>query len=373
MKASLLNRIALLLSFGGLFVSGVLSVGAHYQYSIPCGSSHGCNVVAMHRSSHALGIPNAYIGFAAYMVFALLTYWRMIQPSRTGVTLRIGYAMSLLGTVASLVLTYIAVTVIGATCIWCLTSTGLMILLLIVFSMLSRLETSAGPVPGSTLLLAILSLITFPALYIEAKGIVNEANGLSSQQVDPNIPLSVFIPQDAHTFGDLAAPVTVVEFGDLLCHSCQAEYSEIKGLVASHPGKLKYVFRNFPMLNLPGHKQSAPAAIAAEVADEKGLFWKFLDKMYAEPLEDLKDSNPILDIAKSLGLDSDATFKRMKDQNDPAFKRVLRDIADGKRLGIQMTPTLFIAATGERVRSTTMNSLAKDLDRPEYQKLLARH
>ncbi|MFI5386811.1 MAG: vitamin K epoxide reductase family protein, partial [Fimbriimonadales bacterium] len=105
MKALALNRVALTVSCVGLFISGILSIGQYYRYSVPCGSSNGCDLVAMDPSSHALGIPNAYLGFLVYAFLAGLAYWRMISPTARK-ALVIGYALAILSTIGSLALTY---------------------------------------------------------------------------------------------------------------------------------------------------------------------------------------------------------------------------------------------------------------------------
>ena len=51
----LLNQISLILSFVGIFVSGVLSLGHFLARSIPCGEGGGCDIVA----SNPAATPNS--------------------------------------------------------------------------------------------------------------------------------------------------------------------------------------------------------------------------------------------------------------------------------------------------------------------------
>ncbi|HWA81858.1 MAG TPA: vitamin K epoxide reductase family protein, partial [Fimbriimonadaceae bacterium] len=260
MKAVALNRLSLLLSFAGIFVAGVLSIGKHYSVSLPCGSSHGCDIVARHWTSQALGIPTAYIGVMAYVVFAALSAWRLFIPSKAKPALIAGYILSALGALTSLVLTYYSIAVIKATCLWCLTSAGLMISLLIVHSLIMQAPAAKEPSQPS-ILNAVLAIglvpVTLIALTVEGMMIVSEAQ----PNVSTSLPIEMYIPADAHVFGNPNAPVTIVEFGDLLCPACQMEYSKVKDFVGLHSGKVNYVFREFPMLRLEGHEQSTPAAI----------------------------------------------------------------------------------------------------------------
>lgn len=366
-KAVALNRLALLLSFAGIFVSGVLSIGAAYYVSLPCGASHGCDKVAMHPSSHALGIPNAYIGLMGYIVLAALSYWRLAAPMTSRLALILGYAASALGTLASLALTYVSIAIIHATCLWCLTSTGIMILLLILHSLIMQKEPDPEAPVGifNGVFAAGLGLITMIALGIEGFMIVSE----QQPNVSTNLPIETYIPANAHVFGNPDAQVTIVEFGDLLCPACQLEYGKVKEFVGFHSGKVNYVFREFPMLRLEGHEQSAPAAIIAEITAEKGLFWNFVDAMYRNPMGEIKDTQPVLDVAATLGFKPEDLLSRMHDDKDPAFKRMMKDLDDGSKIGVKGTPTFFIVVKGSKaVRATSISSLFDDLERPEYKR-----
>ncbi len=375
MKALALNRAALVLALAGVFVSGVLSIGAFFVLQIPCGSSHGCDIVARHSSSHALGIPNAYLGLLAYLVLAGLAYWRLISPPGKRL-LVIGYAIAALGSLASLVLTFVSITVIGATCLWCLSSAALMILSLIVHALLMQVASPSdidAPKPAMTngVFLAISGLATLVALGIVGGRIVAEGTRAGyTGDFTAERPESMYLPADAHTMGDPNAPIVLIEFGDLLCPTCQGDYGKVKQFLGLHPGKIKYVFREFPMFGLKGHEQAAPAAIAAEIAGEKGRFWQFLDGMYSQLRENVKDTQPILDCAASVGLDPKTTLERMQDEKDPAFQRMMKDIKDASSLGVEGTPTFFIIAKGvPGVRTCTPASVFDDLVLPDYAKL----
>jgi len=374
-KALVLNWTSLALSLAGVFVSGVLSVGAYYRFEIPCGASHGCDRVAMDPSSHALGIPNAYLGLIAYVVLVALTLWRMSKPSAR-FPVMLGFALSGIGALASMVLTYYSIVVIGATCAWCLSSAIIMVVLLIVHAGLAQAGTTAPPQEfesrtANTVFATICFCTMAVALGIFWDGIVKEAKGLDI--VITTSPIDRFLPKDAHMYGDPKAPITIIEFGDLLCPSCQAEYSKVHEFLALHGNEVNYVFREFPMYTLKGHEQSAPAAVAAEIAGEQGRFWQFVDAMYAQQREDVKDTEPILDVAKSIGLDPEKVLERMQDKNDPAFKRMMRDIDDGSVVGVHGTPTFFVYAKGvPGVRLCPMSTIWDDLNQAPYRKFYKR-
>ena len=73
---------------------------------------------------------------------------------------------------------------------------------------------------------------------------------------DVNIGSSPWIgPEDA--------PVTIVEFSDFECVYCAREYPKIKQLLNDYPGKIRVVFKHYP---LKFHKKAKPAHAAAELA-----------------------------------------------------------------------------------------------------------
>lgn len=364
MKPLVLNRLALVLAFAGLFVSGVLSIGQFYSASLPCGTSHGCDQVALHPSSHALGIPNAYLGFIVYLLLAAVIYLRLVIPTAAKRLLVVGYGLSAVGTLASLILTYIALSVIQATCPWCLASTAIMIVLLIIHAMLMQSESSIDTEPSfDGILLAGSTLATAVGLGAMWVQLVNGAQ----PNVNDKLPLAVYFPEGAHIYGDPNAPVTIVEFADLVCPTCQVEYPRIKEFVDKHKGEVKYVFRHCPLIGAPGHEQAAPAAIMAEIASEKGKFWPFVDSMYSEQRGDLKEFAPILDAAKGVGLDPKTSVERVRNEHDPAFERVMKDLKDASKIGVIGTPTFFLIAKGVKgVRTSTVAGLFDDLQRRQY-------
>ena len=372
-KAVVLNRIALVLSFVGLFVSGVLSEGAFLGSKIPCGENHGCDIVARDPSSHALGIPNAYLGFLLYVVLAGLAYWRLASANPPRKALVIAYGLTAIGVLASLVLTYYSLAVIQATCNWCLTSTGAMILLLIVHAMLMQLDPQPQAEPSSinAIMLAVLVLGSLFGLGVFYGNLMSEVNITTKNDPNKQDPKTI-LPDDAHTYGERNSPVAIVEFGDLLCPLCQEEYPKVKEFVDNHQGRAKYAFRHYPVFKAQGHEQAIPAAIASEIVAEKSLFWPFLDTIYAKSHDDLKDTDGILAITTGLGFDAKKTLDRMRDGKDKALMRLAKDMEDAAKLGVHGTPTFFIIAPGVKTVAVSGENLFEELDGRQYKKFWSR-
>jgi NhaA family Na+:H+ antiporter len=139
-----------------------------------------------------------------------------------------------------------------------------------------------------------------------------------------------------HVLGPDDAPVTLVEYGDLECPYCRQVNPVIRELRRRLGGRVRYVFRHFPIRTSHVHAQLAAEAV--EAADAQGKFWE----MYEFILEhqEALDQTHLLEYAAELDLDLDR-FKQDLDQNVYA-DRVKEDFHSGVRSGVNGTPSFFI-------------------------------
>lgn len=103
----------------------------------------------------------------------------------------------------------------------------------------------------------------------------------------------------------------------------------------AYPGKIKLIFKEFP---LDTHSQALGAAQAAIAAQQQGKFWEMHDALFAHR-KDL--SNPALvALARNIGLDMN---RFQADFNSQATKKtILKDMDDGDKAGVEGTPSVFI-------------------------------
>lgn len=138
--------------------------------------------------------------------------------------------------------------------------------------------------------------------------------------------------------GDTNAPVTLIEFSDYQCPYCgrffQTTLPQLKKEYID-TGKLKYVFRDFP---LPFHQQAQKASEAAQCAGDQGKYWEMHDLIFknqrAMQVEDLKG------YAENLGLNK-ANFDKCLD-GDKYTEEVKKDMADGRKVGVRGTPSFVL-------------------------------
>ena len=135
--------------------------------------------------------------------------------------------------------------------------------------------------------------------------------------------------------GDPKAPVTFYEFADFECPFCQQLRPKLEDFVKRHPGRVKLVFRPFP---LPGHPNAEHAAEAVEWARDQGIFWPFHDGMFDNPK--LLDVDSLVGLADRLGKDGENLRQALADRK--YRDRVQSGLIEGRRAGVVGTPSIFV-------------------------------
>jgi formate-nitrite transporter family protein len=160
--------------------------------------------------------------------------------------------------------------------------------------------------------------------------------------------LTVPVSTSDHTLGPAQAPVTLVEYGDFECPHCLAAYPVIRGLLESLAGRVRFVFRHYPITVSHDHAQKA--AEAAEAASEQGKFWEMHDLLFGH--QDALDNESLVDYARELNLDVERFQRELA--GSVYADRVYEDLVSGQNSGVHWTPTFFV--NGVRYGS------ARDLD-----------
>ena len=169
----------------------------------------------------------------------------------------------------------------------------------------------------------------------------------SSSAIQRDEPPSVITPEPAEPFvridsarglGGSAARIAIVEFADYQCPYCRAFH--VGTLPKLHEGyvetgKVRYFYRDFP---LSMHEHAFSAAVAAQCAGDQGRYWQMQELLYAEQArlgEDLYE-----ELATELNLDANR-FKACL-RSEKAGRAVRGDLAEGRRVGVNGTPTFII-------------------------------
>ena len=150
------------------------------------------------------------------------------------------------------------------------------------------------------------------------------------------VELAAPVSKGDHVLGAAHAAITLVEYGDFECPNCKQAAPAVKLLLDRFAGRVRLVFRHFPLEDV--HPHALHAAQAAEAAAGQGKFWPMHDLLfenqrhlklpqlhaYAERLE--------LDMARYTGEMDDEVY----------LQRIREHIDGGLNSGVRATPTFFI-------------------------------
>jgi protein-disulfide isomerase len=136
--------------------------------------------------------------------------------------------------------------------------------------------------------------------------------------------------------GPQSAPITIIEYADYQCPYCTRANASLKQVEEKYAGKVRIVFRDFPLTQI--HPNAAKAAEAGACANEQGKFWPMHDRLFANQTKltppELKKH------ATELGLDSTA-FDACLDSGKHAAA-IRKSVEEGQRYGLSGTPSFFI-------------------------------
>src|SRR5205823_6444165 len=142
--------------------------------------------------------------------------------------------------------------------------------------------------------------------------------------------------------GSDTAALTLVEFSDYQCPFCgrhaRETYPQIQRDYVS-TGKLKYVFRDFPLEAI--HPNAFKAAEAAHCAGVQGKYWEMHDRLFANQSA-LFPAQLFLH-AQALGLDPQS-FRQCLDSGQYAAE-IRKDLEDGQKAGVTGTPAFILGLT----------------------------
>jgi protein-disulfide isomerase len=155
----------------------------------------------------------------------------------------------------------------------------------------------------------------------------------------PAADTAALVREHSPSKGPKDAKVTIVEFLDPECEACRAMHPIVTSLLAEYEGKVRLVIRYMPF-----HGNSRMAASALEEARELGKFEQALDILFEKQPEWADHHQPRPELIpvflKQVGVDEGRLFPPSL---LPKHKAKLDlDEADGRKLGVQGTPTFFV-------------------------------
>jgi len=196
--------------------------------------------------------------------------------------------------------------------------------------------------------IAVVGAILVLALYQMQIASRVTSSGTSTGAPDPRLAYLAILPGYA-VLGPRNATVTIFEFGDFQCPTCDnwfktQEPQVLQNLVDT--GKANFVWRDFEYYGI----DSTNASQAAYAAGEQGKFWQFYDLLYTNQggiNSGWANKANLVGFAQSLGLNM--TQFASSFNSGKYLNMVTTNFNDGKKLGITGTPTFFVVGPHGKV------------------------
>ena len=168
-------------------------------------------------------------------------------------------------------------------------------------------------------------------------------NQLSTEQ--PKLTVKISVDNDP-IIGNPDAPITIIEFSDFQCPFCARFYTQTLPLIHEEyiePGKVKLVFRDFPIQSI--HPNALPASVASECANEQGKFKEMHDVLFENQNEwNRQETVDALSLfsqyAEEMQLEQEVFDSCLT--NGKYIEEIRKDLRDGQKYGIGGTPGFFV-------------------------------
>ncbi|MEO8278920.1 MAG: thioredoxin domain-containing protein [Ideonella sp.] len=139
-----------------------------------------------------------------------------------------------------------------------------------------------------------------------------------------------------HQMGAEDARATLVEYGDYECPACIQAEPLMRHLVDSTKGRLRFVYRHFPLMEV--HPHAELAAEAAEAAAAQGKFWPMHHQLFDQKHH--LELPALTGYAEAIGLDMNRFKAEMADRI--YTQRVQEHRRSAEQLGLRATPAFLL-------------------------------
>ncbi len=140
-----------------------------------------------------------------------------------------------------------------------------------------------------------------------------------------------------HRIGPVGARMKIVEFSDFECPACAIVHAEFVAFRIRHLNDVAIIYHHFPLDGL--HPYARDAALASECAARQNRFEQYHDVLFAA--QDSLGLRSWATFAIDAGVPNATAFDTCVSASD-GHVRVNADIATGRAMKINATPTLII-------------------------------
>jgi protein-disulfide isomerase/uncharacterized membrane protein len=358
-----------LIAIVGIAFSVILS---HQYYEIRngaggfksiCNISQKMNCDAVAASPYAEfigGIPLSSFATGWFLAALLISIGAFFEDWRRA-SLRWLTGIYTVGSGASVFYFFIMAAVLKTYCLFCLLIDGLNFLglglawSLVGFGRTTTESTSQQDTNSSGFLKPMLGIIV-GSLFVSVvlgKNMDNfKVDAATAEQVIESViasaPVAIEESDLFPSIGPKDAPVTIVEFSDFQCPYCRIGAMTMNSVLNRYPGKVRLVFRNFPldpscnpMVQHAMHPVACIAARTTVCANKQGKFKEVYENIFEHQANlATQGAGSPTELAKESGANPEQLSSCVAAPETAAA--ISRDIEEAKRLGIQSTPTFFV-------------------------------
>jgi protein-disulfide isomerase/uncharacterized membrane protein len=336
-----------------------------------CNINQKMNCDAVAASTYAeliAGIPLSSFGTGWFLAALLMTLGAFAGEWRR-TCLRWLTGVYAVGTAASVFYFLIMASVLHTFCLFCLFIDGLNILglgLTLSFAPFAKGKTaedgestqharSEGSDSAWNAWKPMLGLIAgslFVSLVLSKNMDTYKVDATTESQLMDSVlsssPVVIEVKDSSPSIGPKDAPITIVEFSDFQCPACRMGAVTMNAVFNRYPGKVRLVLRNFPwdpscnpMVERPMHQVACLAARTAVCANKQGKFKEVYENIFEhQSILNTQGSGSPTELAKAAGANPEQIASCVNAPETSAF--VTQDVEEGRRLGIQSTPTFFV-------------------------------
>lgn len=265
--------------------------------------------------------------------------------------IRAAFALSALGTLASVPYFFVMAFKLQTFCLFCLGIDALCVIALVVTATLKPERFSAHR-PELEKWKALMG-ISIASLLISVVGLkVLDKSSMSQSDIERmaaeilNTPVvAVRTGEQFPSLGPKTAPITVVEFSDFQCPFCRMAALSLNSVLNRYGDQIRVEFRNFPLdqtcnaeLPMTPHPMACESAKVSICAHQQGQFKDAYETLF-ERQSELGSKRPA-ELLKSLQLNSSQIETCV--HSAEAAVAIAKDIEEAKQLGIRSTPTFYI-------------------------------
>jgi protein-disulfide isomerase len=169
-----------------------------------------------------------------------------------------------------------------------------------------------------------------------ARAVIVSSSEKRGPMIQRTCDLTAAVTEADHAIGPHDARVTIVEYGDFECPNCKQAAPVVKLMLERFAGRIRFVYRHFPLEEV--HPHALLAAEAAEAAAGQERFWAMHDLLFAS--QPHFEREQLLDYAERLELDTPRYAREL--DGHVHLQRVREQLSSGRASGVRATPGFFL-------------------------------